>query len=240
MNERPHEQHSEVPHPPRIDPSEVLNELHDNRTESRNEMTAETFSFFKDMLTTHGFTEYKDVNQAYRSLPGEKMIVRREDPKNVLKLFSPDSSYNVGFADGERYSNCVEWNPHSDGPRNISNAYLEGFTNLNSVVTVIGMERMENDDIVQLEDATQNFYGLERQGVRSYKGPVTQERVRFINLRIPGHLLPESELTGDELDRVDEYLDHKEAGRPAQPIMIHRSYVFEHSDEEDTQMKKAA
>lgn len=220
-----------------FDPSSILEHANENRNESQNEIAAETFSFFKDMLTTNGFTEYRSMNQAYNTLPGTEMIVRREDPRNVLQLFSEEEQYEVGFVGDDRYSNCVEWHPRRDGTRNISNAYLEGFTNLNSVVTVVGLERREDDDLVQLEDATQDFHGLDRRGVRSYKGPVTRERVKFINLRIPGHLLPESELTEDEIDRVDEYLDAREAGKPGQPVMVHRSYVFEEGGE---QMKEAA
>lgn len=208
-----------------IDVESALTKLNEHHTESKDVLTTETFLFFKDMLTMHGFSEYTDVNQAYETLPHESMIVRREDPRNVLKLFSDDAAYEVGFVGDNRYSNCVEWNPQTDGPRNLSNAYLEGYTNFNNLVTVIGIEKQADDDIEQLKDATQNFHGLNRQGVRSFTGTVTTDRVVFINLRVPGHLLAESELTEDEISRVDEYLDAKKDGRSAQPAMIHRCYI---------------
>jgi len=226
MHERPNFEPT-TERPRQFDPSTILELETDGPAESRNEVVTETFTFFRDMLTVNGFTEYKSMNQAYSTLPGSELIVRREDPRNVLKLFGDEAKYDVGFAGDDRYSNCVEWNPQRDGTRNISNAYLEGFTNLNSVVTVVGLERRTDDDLVQLEDATANFYGLERQGVRSFRGTVDQERVKFINLRIPGHLLPESELTDDELDRVADYLDAKESGTSGQPVMVHRSYIRE-------------
>lgn len=207
----------------------------EERMGSQSEITTETFQFFKDMFLQHGFSEFKDVNHGYQSLGSETLIVRREDPKNILKLFLERGEYHVGFVGDDRYSNCVEWNPHTDGAKNIANAYLEGYTNLNNVVTVLGIEQRPNDDIQRLPDATQNFHGLQREGVRSFTGGINIDRTRFINLRAPGHLLPESELTEAELDRVDEYLEAKARGEKATPVMIHRSYI----KPEDTLLEQA-
>ena len=202
-----------------------------------NEVTSETFHFFKDTFEDAGYTEFINMNEAYSDLPNETLIVRREDPRQVLKLFSEESHYEIGFKD-DRYSNCVEWNPKTDGPKNIYNAYMEGFTNLNSVVAVIGLEKDTDDDLTHLPDATDNFYGLDRRGVRSFKGSVTPNKVRFINLRVPGHLMKEDDLTDDEIERVDNYLEAKEGGREATPVMIHRSYILQ-SDEVDTKKEAA-
>jgi hypothetical protein len=211
----------------------------DGQIENGNETVTETFYFFRELLAQQGFTEYTDVNSAYKSLPPEKIMVRREDPRNVLKLLSEEGSYEVDFVGNDRYSNCVEWNPATDGPRNISNAYLEGYTNLNSVVTLIGMERNDTDDIMRLPDAVQNFHGLQRDGVRSFTGTVNKDRVLFINLRVPGHLIPESELTDDELERLDLYHEAKEAGSKSVPVMIHRSYL-QNNLQTDDELEKAA
>lgn len=225
--------------PDRVPPSALEIENVRNHTETSNETVSETFAFFRDLLESQGFKEYKNMNEAYRNFPSEKIIVRREDPRNILILLSEGGSYEVDFVGDHRYSNCVEWNPQTDGPKNISNAYLEGFTNMNSVVTVIGVERQDKDDIVQLKDATQDFYGLQRQGVRSFTGTITKEHVLFINLRVPGHLLPESELTDDELDRVDQFNEARDSGKKAIPVMIHRSYLH-NSDQSEQELEKAA
>jgi hypothetical protein len=193
---------------------------------AENEVTSETFHFFRDTLENAGYTEYKSMNEAYATLPPDTLIVRREDPRQILKLFSKEAGYEIGFED-DRYSNCVEWNPKSDGVKNIHNAYMEGFTNLNSVVAIVGLEKNDNDDIEHLPDATANFHGLDRRGVRSFQGSVTLEKVQFINLRIPGHLMQEADLTEDEIERVDNYLEAKENDLPAQPVMVHRSYVLD-------------
>src|SRR6056297_1289743 len=134
------------PQSDRIKQNQFEIDMPDNQVESKNETVTETFNFFRDLLEQQGFIEYTDVNAAYKNLPAEKLLVRREDPRNVLKLLSEEGSYEVNFVGDDRYSNCVEWNPTTDGPRNISNAYLEGYTNLNSVVTLIGMERDDTDD----------------------------------------------------------------------------------------------
>jgi hypothetical protein len=214
----------------------------DNRTEFQSEITTETYSFFKDLLIDNGYTEFTDVNEAYSTLRANTIIVRREDPRNVLRLFSEDESYTIDFPKDDRYSNCVEWNPQADGPKNLGNAYAEGFTNLNHVVTVVGLEKNPKDDLLRLPDAVHDFHGLDRAGVRSFQGEVSEDRVTFISLRVPGHLLSESELTEDEIDRVDEYLELTDSGKKAQPVMIHRSYIKEVTDAQQPggQKKEAA
>ncbi len=193
-------------------------------------ISAETFSFFEDVLKSKGFVEFESMTDAYKKIDDKTLVVRREDPRKVLQLLGEPGHYEVGF-ESDRYSNCVEWNPYTDGSRGIHNAYMEGMTNLNSVVTVIGFNRQPDQDIVKLPDASINFHGLERDKVRSFKGTITLENVAVINLRIPGHLLSEAKLTIEELDRVDEYISHKEKGLPANPVMVHRSFVKNTTEE---------
>ncbi|MFW6210458.1 MAG: hypothetical protein ACOC4E_03135, partial [Patescibacteria group bacterium] len=75
---------------------------------------------------------------------------------------------------------------------------------------------------------------------RSFRGHVTLSQVAFINLRVPGYLLPESLLTEDELVQVDEYLDARERGQKTNPVMIHRAYIKTLVTEEKQHMKEAA
>lgn len=190
-------------------------------------ITAETYQFLSDLFEVHGYKKYENVTDGYHALGQDSFIVRREDPRKVMALFS-DGEYEIGFEDA-RYSNCAEWKPQLHGARGIMNAYLEGMTNLNKVVTVVGFYKNENFDLVKLDDAQANFYGLERELVRSIKGIVTEEDVAFISLRIPGHLMDATELTDDEQDAVDEYFDAKERGKESRPVMIHRTYIKKRS-----------
>lgn len=201
-------------------PSEIL---HPEMSPEEFNITAETYQFLNDLLEVNGYAKFNNVTEAYQSINSDHLIVRREDPRKIMSLFS-DGSYEIGF-ENARYSNCVEWNPHADGAKGIANAYLEGMTNLNNVVTIIGFNEGDDFDVVKLEDAQSNFYGLDREAVRSIKGKVTESDVAFISLRIPGHLLPPEDLTDEELDTIDEYLDKKSAGIEANPVMIHRAYI---------------
>lgn len=198
--------------------------LHERGTQEKHKIAEETFLFFKEFLQQYSFAEYTNLNEAYTHLENRNYIVRREDPRNIFPLLSKDAGYTIDF-ESDRYANCVIWNPQTDGPKGIYNAYMEGFTNMNSIVTVIGFKTDTNDDLLKMDDSTENFYGLDRSRVRSYKGSVTKDRIAFINLRIPGHLLSEQHLAEDEIDRVDEYLEAKEQGKEAKPVMIHRSYL---------------
>lgn len=198
--------------------------LHKVQAERKGEIVAETYNFFKDFLQQNGFSEHTNPTEVYKSLGSTAYTVRREDPRNIFPLLSTDEGYEVDFAD-DRYANCVTWNPSQDGPKGIYNAYMEGFTSMNGVVAVVCFEQEDDDDLIAMEDSIQNFYGLDRQRVRSYKGSVTRDKVKFINLRIPGHLFPETDMTEDELGRVDEYVDAIDRGKKASPVMIHRSYA---------------
>lgn len=191
--------------------------------EDETNITAETFDFLKELLQSEGFTMHKEMNDTIRALGNRTLVVRREDPRKILELLSK-GSYEVGF-ENERYSNCAEWNPQVDNIRGITNAYMEGMTNLNNVVTLIGFEKTSEQDIEKLGDATENFYGLERGNVRSFQGQISVDGVDMINLRVPGHLMSESELSEEEIGKIDEYLEAKESDEEANPVMIYRSFL---------------
>jgi hypothetical protein len=199
--------------------------LHKRESHEKNNVATETFQFFQDFLRAQGCTEYTNVSEAYAKLPNEKIIARREDPRRIFDLYTKPTGYEIAFT-GDRYANSVSWNPHTDGGKNLHNAFMEGFTNLNGVVAVVGFAPDANGDLLLMPDSIQNFHGLDRSGVRSYQGAITQSQVHFVTLRIPAHLLPESELTDDEIGRLDEYLDavHSNDGK-VQPVMIFRTFL---------------
>jgi hypothetical protein len=201
----------------------------------------ETFFALREQLVNADFTEFNNVNDAYRTLPAKDFIVRREDPRQVFELLSKAGSYNIDYVGDDPYSNCAVWNPRTSGKAGLENAYAEGLTELNHVVTIVGFRPHETDSLLQLPDAQRNFHGLERQYVRSFKGTVDTESIVFINLRIPAHLLPESELTEDELDMLFAYTEEKARGIKVVPVMVHRSYIKSQSEAfEGESYKKAA
>ncbi len=198
--------------------------LHARSGAEKQKVLEETFLFFRDFLTQQGYTEHQDSSAGYKSLPDKKIIVRREDPRNLFELFNTPEGYSIGFED-ERYANCVEWSPLTDGSRNIYNAFMEGFTNMNGIVAVIGFEPDAEQDLVTVDEVAQSAHGLDRRGVRSYQGAVTAPAVKFITLRMPGHLISEQHLTDEEIDRVDEYQEQIEMGGKGTPVMVFRTYT---------------
>lgn len=102
---------------------------------------------------------------------------------------------------------------------------MEGFTNLNGVVTVIGFDAYSKKDLIAMEDSVRNFHGLDRSSVRSYQGQITKDMVKFITLRIPGHLISEKYLTDAEIDSVDAYRSQIERQGKGAPYMIFRTFL---------------
>lgn len=198
--------------------------LHSKGREEKYELVRETFDFFGSFLTAHGYTAHTNADEAYRQLPNKKIIARREDPRKLFEVFNNPAGYTINFV-GDRYANCVTWNPHADGSKNLYNAFMEGFTNLNGVVAVIGFLPDTTNDLMTMPDSIQNFHGLDRSGVRSYQGTITKEQLYFVTLRVPGHLLPESCLTEDELDLVDAYQEEHERTGNGTPVMVFRTYL---------------
>jgi len=198
--------------------------LHKRPAHEKNEVLNETFQFYREFLSQKGFTEYKLPSQAYQKLPDKNLIVRREDPRKIFTLFQNEDGYNIGF-EKERYANCAEWNPHTDGSRNIYNAFMEGYTSINGLVTVVGFTPDVDNDVIAMEDSIKNFHGLDRSGVRSYQGKVSPDTLKFITIRVPAHLLDEKYLTDEEIDRVDKYNDDQPNNQISEPVMIFRTYL---------------
>ncbi len=90
----------------------ILPELNNDTSLESFNITAETFSFFEASLEAQGFNKYTNPKEAYKTLESKRLIVRREDPRKILQILN-DESYTIDF-EGNRYSNCVEWNPITD------------------------------------------------------------------------------------------------------------------------------
>lgn len=204
-------------------PSIPLKEFAQLDSDVQSEIVTETFQELRSALTEHGFDEYKEITEMYRSLPAEQLIVRREDPDTVNKLLN-EGAIEIAFDGNVEYANSVEWSPEN-GPQHIRNAYLEGYGQKNSIVTVIGIHKNDTLSVKKLEDSTQEFYGLDRTGVRSAKGTVSLDDLHFVSIRIPINYLQESELTENELDERFEYTEFKKAGKQPSPVFVHRGFL---------------
>lgn len=191
----------------------------------RERLVAETAEDMIELFKEHNAEEFKDVGKMYSSLPGEKIFVRRDSPERVLDLVANGKPLEISFPEGERYSNAVEWS-QGLANRGLENAYLEGYGQLNSLVTVVGFKKNPDIDVQTLPDASQQFAGLDRSFVRSIKGTVAPEDLLFVSLRIPSFAYPKEKMTDAELERHEAYEEKRTDKGPSSPTFIHRGFLF--------------
>jgi len=191
----------------------------------RDQVIHETARRILEIFRATGAVEYKEITDMYAALKGMDVIVRRESPERISEMVQTNSSLNIDFPEGQRYSNAVIWNP-ALGSRGIENAYMEGYGQLNGIVTVIGFAPNKSLSIESLSDASKHFAGLDRTFVRSVEGPVHAEDVVFVSVRIPSHILREEELTERELEIRDTYNEKRDRNGNAIPAFIHRGFLF--------------
>jgi len=186
----------------------------------RTRQTAELY--ISELETLPEFEEFTDMAKMYRQLTGDKLIVRREDPGNLFRLIIDKEPLEIGFVGGTPYANAVEWSPEFDGTHGLDNAFLEGYSHLDQIVTVYGFEPTEGFHVEKLNDSQANFAGIDRTRVRSISGFVPPEAVRFVTLRIPIQAFPEERMTGEEKDRLWEY---EESPGPRRAVFIYRGFL---------------
>jgi hypothetical protein len=167
------------------------------------------------------FDEYTDITSMYRELPSKTLVVRRENPEQLLQMLSSGEPLHIQFVGNVPYANSVVWDPRVDGTRGIDNAFLEGYGHLEGIVTVYGFEKPDDFYLEQHPESTQIFGGIERSRVRSGAGFVPREAVRFVTVRIPIRNFPESLMTEAEKDLLWEW---ENAGKKS-PAFIYRGFL---------------
>ncbi len=174
--------------------------------------------------TLEGFQEYEeftDINRMYRSLPNESLVVRRENPDNLMKTVTSGEPLSIQFAGNSPYANSVVWNPKVDGSRGIDNAFLEGYGHSNGIVTVYGFSRPEGFYLEKHNESEQVFAGVERGRVRCAAGLVPKDAIRFVTIRIPLLSFPKERMTEEEKDLLWE---HEVEGKTG-PAFVYRGFL---------------
>lgn len=193
--------------------------------EDKKEVIGDFARALMEEMRAGGGVEYTRVSEMYVALRGEKIFVRREDPRRVVEAIADHEPISVGFPEGDRYSNAALWEP-AQGVRGLDNAYLEGYGHGNSVVTVIGFRAPGGMDVQTLPDAKREFAGIDRTNVRSIQGEIHPEDILFVSTRAPIFAFPEEEMTEGELDILDRYSELRDRGMQVQPVFVHRGYLF--------------
>lgn len=167
------------------------------------------------------FDEYSDITRMYRSLPGEDLVVRREDPEKLMRTLSEHDPLEIKFEGNVPYANSVVWNPRADGTRGIDNAFLEGHGHSDGIVMVYGFSKPEDFRLTQHPESQQMFGGIERSRVRTAAGFVPADHIRFVTVRVPISRFPEALMTEEEKDILWEY----ENGARKEPAFVYRGFL---------------
>lgn len=199
----------------------TFDELSKIEKTKRNEIIELSAQEIIDTLKSSGATEFRNVSEMYKVLESMNLIARREDPLKVIDAVRTNSPIVISFPEGERYSNAVMWNP-TLGSRGIENAYLEGYSHFNGVVTVLGFKNSESLDIENMPDASQRFAGLPREYVRSIQGRIPPDKIVFVSLRIPIYAFSRDAMSPEEKERYEEYTE----SHNKKPEFIHRGFLF--------------
>ncbi len=175
-------------------------------------------------------SHFNNVGEMYPLLQGENLFVRREDPQVVAKAFSDELPIEIHNKQGtEPYPNAVEWN-YQYGTHGLENAFLEGRTQLNGIVTVIGFKQqhVKKTEVNKIASSVVQPGGkvVDRSHVVSIDGLVPKEDIRFIVMKIPQKLVPNEFLTEEEADRGDD-------GGKGNPKYVFRGVLFEDIPRED-------
>lgn len=189
--------------------------------ESNEEHIANALHVLDEIRHSGDYEEYADITSMYHALPSETLVVRRENPEQLMHMLESGEPLNLQFVGGLPYANSVVWNPKADGSRGIDNAFLEGYGHLDGVVTVYGFRKPDDFYLEQHPESTQVFGGIERSRVRSAAGFVPRDAIRFITVRIPLRYFPESLMSEEEKDLLWEYENEGRTG----PAFVYRGFL---------------
>lgn len=167
---------------------------------------------FLDALHSSPGTYYEDVSDLYHAASGP-LVVRREDPIKALELLLKHKPIDVYYrkefgddtkAENETYYNAATWNGVGSKV-GLENAFIEGFSHLGGIVTVLGFEPSNlifhntdhSEDIRR--STTLNFSNNV-----SIEGEIEHEQLRFAVVRVPARFLSDDQLTEEERERKDD------------------------------------
>lgn len=183
------------------------------RSRERSESFENAERVLKSIEDSDTYEEFDNITEMYRALPSETLVVRRENPEQLMHLVTTGEPLSLSFVGGQPYANSVVWNPKQDGTRGIDNAFLEGYGHLDGIVTVYGFRKPDDFYFEQLPESTQIFGGIERSRVRSAAGFVPKDAIRFITVRIPLRSFPRNLMTEEELDLLWDMRTKERRGR---------------------------
>lgn len=220
-----------IPSPNNIIPNnledlhKIVRQIDRNKISNKQETI---FDFFKSALESAGGKYFENINDLYKLFNQKNYLVRREDPKKIAYLVGKNQPIKVSLDKeiNNEYGNCVSWN-YSQGSRGISTAILEGHGELNGLVTIIGFEPNNNATINHNISKNPGQAGTDRALVRAMEGDIRFEDIKFIILRAPAINFPEDEMSDQEKEAFDDFIDNESQNKPKKSIpQIFRGFTF--------------
>jgi hypothetical protein len=170
----------------------------------REEMIRELKPLVKEMLQhiqddLH-FELTEDVTALYNEMSKEDLLARVESVKKVISCMVKNEPITVGVG-GDHYANSVT--SDSEGLR-IAMAEAEA---LGPIRLLVGLDikaliGFQSDHLVVSEIEDNNFdlrdTSLRKAYCRHIEGEIRRGDIRYMVLRVPGHLFPEEKLTSEE------------------------------------------
>ncbi len=189
---------------PRISQFFEYADTHHNDGVESSLKTLKTVEVVLEALRSSEGVFFDDVGKMY-PLIGKQLLVRREGVEVAMEGILQGKEISI---DPKGLYPNVAWWDIEHGSEGLSNAFLEGFAQLNGVVVVLGFEPSDRLIVVDQKDIPNEpgvFLGpngteLNRRFVASAHGTVAPEDIRFAVFRFPYKYFPESEMTGDEVE----------------------------------------
>jgi hypothetical protein len=168
--------------------------------EERSELVTRVLDALKHVP---GGVYCSDINDVYRNIQ-EPVLVRREDPEVALEAILNHEAVTIPFKDAQL--NATEWD--GDDPRSLRNPFIEGFSHVEGLVTVLGFTKghdlVKNQANRLADDMKESTIAPERDV--SISGTIHVEDMRFLAVRVPTALVPPGEFTQQERDGMEDHV----------------------------------
>lgn len=190
-----------------LDVLQTLDAALANSEERQKEFIDYVRNFF-EQNNYHEIKEWQDALQRFQvTYPG--LMVRREDPQRIFDLVEQEKSYELSFQKGlhsdEPHPNVALLGADFSGLKQV---YTRGFAGIGrNTIIVLGFTQEGLSSVKKLpHDKYEHYSRADRETVRMAEGEIEKDHVRFVLLRMPRKVVPESYLTEQEIDTPTQFV----------------------------------
>lgn len=188
----------------------------------RKELIHDFYQEAVNRMKNAGGEVIEDIAQFYAKIPPtEEYVVRRQDGQHIIDTLVDGQDMSLALdAELGAYANSVEWSK-IQGTRGLLNAFQEGMANFHGMATVVGFAKGKDLEVGNVPDFTGQYITTDRSLVRSSRGVVHPEDLRFMIFRTPSNVFPDALRSEKEEDEIED----------GKQINIFRAVYFPHGVE---------